>query len=149
MSTQLIKRLLNPRLPPLPVPVFSKRRFPGTKMVANNRWQMPTVTGRPLISEHHIIVGGASKAIWVRFLGHGMPELKKSNWNISPKRIEISWRKTPVPPCGDERALGMLRAVCSDRSQLIQPDHIDPIRTIDAVLVQMGVIKQDPSEVIR
>ena len=109
---------------------------------------MPTVTGRPLISEHHVIMSGTTKAIWVRFLSHSMPELEKSDWDVTTKRIDVSWRKSSMATGCDKCTVGMLRTMCPDCPQLLESDQIDPIRTVDAVLVQMRVIKQNPSEIV-
>jgi len=118
-------------------------------MVTNNRWQMPTVGGRPLFCEHHIIMGGAAKAPWVRFLGPCMPELKKSNRHISAKRVNVSRRKGAVAARRNESAMGMLRTVRPDRAQFVQTNHINPVGTVNTVLVQVGVVKKNPPEVIR
>jgi len=78
-----------------------------------------------------------------------MPELEKSDGYISTKRIDVSRREGPVAARRNERTLRVLRPVRPNCAQLVQTDHINPVGTVNAILVQVGVIKQNPPKVVR
>ena len=71
-----------------------------------------------------------------------MPELEKSDRHVSTKWVNVSGgKRSRCRPEQRTRFAIMLRSVRPDRSQLVHADHINPVGTINAVLVKVCVIK--------
>jgi len=102
-----------------------------------------------LLGEHHVIMRRAAEAPRIRFLGRGMPELKESDGHVSAQRVHVTGGERTIAARCHERAAAMLRSLFPDRVHLVDADHIDAIRAINAIGVQVGVVEEHPAEVIR
>jgi len=120
-------------------------------VVADDGWQMPPMRERPLRREHHIVMGGGSEAVGIRFLTARMPQLKEPDGHVAAKWIDIPRRERTILSWIDESRPGVLRLALKpslQRIQFVQADYIHAIRAIDAILVEMSMIEKDAPEII-
>ncbi len=78
-----------------------------------------------------------------------MPQLEEANRHVSAQRVNVSWRKRACASGRHKRAAGVLRTMRKNRTQFIDANHVNPVSAIDALLVQMCVIEEEPTEIVR
>src|SRR5437763_148965 len=95
-------------------------------------------------------MGGGARGIGVGFLGGGVPELEKSKGQITSQITQETVTELAVVfRLSEKQAIFVLvRPVSFKGLYLFFADDIEAIDAIEAMPVQMRVIKQDPSEVI-
>jgi hypothetical protein len=143
---------LEPRLPPVAVPILAKRGFAGAQVVANARGQEPSVLRGPLFREQHVVVRRAPERMRVALVGAGVPELEAANRDVTPQGVGVTRRNRPAVLRVNETSPQCLRAgreLLAQGIPGVPPHHVQAIHPIQARLVQGCMIEKHPPEVVR
>ena len=141
------RKLLQPTLAPVTVPVFTECRLRGAEMVYESCRKVTTVSRRPRGGEEDVVVSCRSEREWVRLLSLRVPELEESDRNVPVERVDVAMSDWTIVIGMDREALVRLLLVL-DALDLAPANHIHAIDAVDGVWIESGLVEENPSEIV-
>ena len=108
--------------------------------------------GRPLFSEHDVVVRRAPERMGISFVGAGVPKLEIADGHVPAQVIHITWRNRSFVRGMNETPLVRLRLGKKPGVQRVEGlafNHVHPVHAIQTRAVQVGMVEEHPAEVIR
>jgi hypothetical protein len=133
--------MIDPGLAALAVPVLAQARRCAAKVMANYRREMTPIGRGPLLGKHDIVMSGGAERPWVILLCRAMPELEEPDRDIAAEGIDIAGGERIRGVRRNHEPMSMLRGRGSTSLDEVAGEHIDAIRTIDAVGIQDSMVE--------